>query len=208
MPRQFRSAHRSHSGFDADGGWEITRAASGIFLRDVQGNGGLSWIGASRALHITPWLFIAFCREAVVGDDELEELLGPNVEGLADMCAQCNFTIRRLFCQVQEEIPTLDSVGFQIWSCKVVNLIHALNLQTQPSLAHRKERPGRRIVRKKCINTSEAPFLSEAELLTLQAEQEKPPSSLADHANPIRRLAARAGLCTARLTAPGPACCA
>ena len=99
-------------------------------------------MGPFRALHITWWLFIAFGREAVVGDDKLEEFLGPNVEGLAGMCAQSNFTIRGVFCKVQEEIPTLDAVDFQIWSCKVVNLIHALNLHKQPSLAYRKGRPG------------------------------------------------------------------
>ena len=51
--------------------------------------------------------------------------LRPEWEGLAKMCAACNFTIEQLFERVKSEIPELSAVSFEIWSCKFMNIVHA-----------------------------------------------------------------------------------
>ena len=100
-------------------------------IREIPG------LGSFRALHICAWLFLVFGAEMDIPDDALRVFFGPNVEELERMCLKCGFDIEELFAKVPEEIP-IDPVSFEIWCCKVVNFIFALNLVKQPSVVYRK----------------------------------------------------------------------
>ena len=102
-------------------------------------------LGAFRALHICCWLFIAYGVEMNVPSESLEEFLGSNVASFADMCQVCDTSIMAVFKAVQHKMSELgvdfDPVRFEIWTRKVVNIVYALNMCKQPSLAWRRNDP-------------------------------------------------------------------
>lgn len=112
----------------------------------------VSGVGAFRALHILSWLYIAFGVEIDVPKEKLMSLLGPNVVELSNMCKTAGFSLRKLYDAVLYELPDVTPVEFQIWSCKVVNLLHLLNLRKQPSLTYRRKAHGRRLGKKTCVH--------------------------------------------------------
>lgn len=54
------------------------------------------------------------------------------------MCEYADFTLKNLYDQVKVALPDMGPVPFEIWSCKVMNIIHVLHLHKQPSIAFHK----------------------------------------------------------------------
>ena len=84
------------------------------------------------------WLYIAYGMPMHVPDERLVDLFGPNVRDLELMCQAAGFSTQQLYERVRASLPSMEPVEFEIWSCKVVNIIHVLNLRKQPSLCFRR----------------------------------------------------------------------
>ena len=105
---------------------------------DTLASDSIKGIGAFRAVHILVWLYNAYGKYIHVPDNRMFDLLGPNVRELNRMCQCAGFTLKNLYDQVKVALPDMGPVPFEIWSCKVMNIIHVLHLHKQPSLAFHK----------------------------------------------------------------------
>jgi len=87
----------------------------------------------------------------------LYDLAGPNVKLMEKMCQYAGFSYKQLYKLVKEELPHMDPIEYEIWTCKVVNFIFLLNMQKQPSLCYRSlkkkvlVKPERRMTKKQKI---------------------------------------------------------
>eukprot|EP00959_Pyramimonas_sp_CCMP1952_P206355 4315845-Pyramimonas_sp.AAC.1 len=56
------------------------------------------------------------------------------------MCKYAGFSHGGLYKTTKEELPHIEPVEYEVWTCKVVNSIFLLNMKKQPSLCHRAAR--------------------------------------------------------------------
>lgn len=108
------------------------------FMTTFHAISNLTGFSAFRALHITLWLFIAYDVKICIPRSRLQELSGPNVKKLEDMCALAGTTLLDVYDAVCAYLPDMDPASFEIWSCKVVNFLYILHLQKQASLMWRR----------------------------------------------------------------------
>ena len=125
------------------------------FMSTFDAIAGISGLNAFRALHITLWLFIAYRAKVNIPRSRLDDILGPNVKKLHDMCEAAGISLEGLYDAVTTLPPHIDPASFEIWSCKVVNFLYVLHCHKQSSLVWRNNLKGpepRRLAGKRSLD--------------------------------------------------------
>ena len=108
-------------------------------------------------MHVLLWIFIAYDAVIDASDEMLYDLAGPNVRLMEKMCQYAGFTYKQPYKMIKEELPHMEPVEYEVWTCKVVNFIFLLSTQKQPSLCYRSSKkeelvkPERRLTKKQRI---------------------------------------------------------